>query len=233
MKNVLHLFLFLAFSLMFMQCGPDYQTNKRVLIKGQLQNSNGEPLGNIDVSAFTLTDNYFQGNQPNGYLLGRNKSQVDGSIAVVCLLDVESDFFVRVNGIEDYIDFSYVFKTDLPEPENLVVDMGTVTLRKKARVTFYFTRTSPVGTTIDYTISYQNPFCAVVYEDNNLLSEESSCYEQITITNNQDSDNTTFMNVFESVLGSNFTFTYSIDNQPEITETITIDQSNFTYEFTY
>lgn len=216
-----------------MQCGPDFQTNKRVLILGQIQNANGEPLSNIDVSAFTLTDDYFQGIQQNGYLLGRNKSEADGTIAVTCLLDVESDFFIKVNGDDDYIDYSYVFKTDLSEPENLVINMGTVMLQKKANITFNITRSSPEGTPIDYTIAYQNPFCAVVYEDDSLISEQSNCFETVSFnrslegTTDQDTDS------FSSVLGSNVTITFSIDNQPQMTENFTIDQLNYTYEFSY
>lgn len=215
------------------QCGPDYQTNKRVLIKGQIQNYMGEPLGNIEVSAFTLTDDYLFGNQQNGYLLGRNQSQADGSINVVCLLDVDSDFFIRVNGFEDYIDYSYAFKTDLPEPENLVVDMGTIILQKRAVVTFNFTRTSSMDASIEYSISYQNPICYEVYEDNNLITPESSCYEETNFSNTLDADTTTFSTDFNSILGSTFTLTYSINNEPELTETFTIDQPNSSYEFTY
>lgn len=233
MNDFSKVFFLIVLSLLLLQCGPDYQTNKRVLIKGQLQNDTGEPMRNIDVSAFTLTDDYFQGNQQNGYLLGRNKSQEDGSFAVICLLDVDSDFFITVNGIEDYIDYSYVFKTDFSEPEDLVVDMGTVTLRKRANVTFNLSRTSPAGTSIDFIISYENPFCAVVYEDDSLMSEESTCFERTTFTRSFDGNSENFSSSFNSVLGSDVTIIYSIDNQPEETETFTIDQSNFTYEFTY
>lgn len=233
MSDFLKVFFLIVFSLLLLQCGPDYQTNKRVLIKGQLQNGIGEPIGNIDVSVITLANGNFPGNQPNGYLLGRNKSQEDGSIAVICLLDVDSDFFITVNGIEDYIDYSYVFKTDFSEPEDLVVDMGTVTLRKGASVNFNLSRTSPAGTSIDFVISYENPFCTVVYEDDSLIPEESTCFEQRTFTRSLDGNSENFSSSFNSVLGSDFTIIYSIDNQPEETETFTIDQSNFTYEFTY
>ncbi|MGJ8591642.1 MAG: hypothetical protein ACSHXF_03795 [Aquaticitalea sp.] len=220
-------------SLLFFQCGPDFQTNKRVLIKGQLLNDIGAPLEDIDVSAFTLNENDFQGNIENGYLLGRNKSGSDGSIAVVCLLDVNSDFFIRVNGLDNYIDYTYVFKTDLPEPENLSIDIGTVTLRQKAEINVLFTRISPVGTSIDYTILYQNPYCVEVYEDDDLILEESSCYEEISMIDNFDGTNTNFTNGFMSLLGSTVTIIYSINNQPETTETFTIDQPNYTYEFSY
>ncbi|HLT34459.1 MAG TPA: hypothetical protein VKZ98_11750 [Aquaticitalea sp.] len=222
-----------VFAILLLQCGPDYQTNKRVLIKGQLQNHEGEPIGNIDVSAFTLTEDYLQGNQQNGYLLGRNQSQVDGSIAVVCLIDVESDFFIRVKGGDDFIDYSYVFKTDLSDPENLVVDMGNIILQKRAEVTFNLTRTSSMDSSIEYIVSYQNTICYEVYGDDNLIAEESSCYEQLTLSNTLEGSTANFTNVFNSILGANFTLTYSINNEPEITETFSINQPNSGYEFTY
>ncbi len=200
---------------------------------GQIQNINGEPLPNIDVSATTLTDDYFQGNQQDGYLLGRNKSNPDGTVRVTCLLDVNSDFFIKVNGNDEYIDYSYVFNTDLSEPEDLVINIGTVTLQKRANVTLNIIRLNQMDMPIEYSISYQLPRCAEVYEDSLLILDQSSCFDTTSFNRSIDGDSNQFQEDFVSLLGSIVTITYSINNQPQMIESFTINQSDFTYEFNY
>ncbi len=225
---------FFTLCLLF-SCTPELEPNQRILVKGIVLDSEGQALGGHEVQVYSeVTYGYFVFfYSRDEYLLGSGQTEPDGSFSVTSLSDKDRNFSVFIDGQELYSDYQYVTETlEYPSSESSF-DIGTVNLKDKATLNFSITRTSPSGTNISYSLTYQIPGCSEVYQDGVLNTELSDCYSEQVIGNMLNENNPDEAGQLETTLGSVVTFSYSINEQPTITETFIIDQPNYTYEFTY
>ena len=231
MKNPLILCLFLF--VIVNSCAPEFVNDARILATGTLTDGNGNTLPNKQVNLYIRNFSGFIDDYQTQYLVGSGISNEDGSFDVVGLLAYDENFFIAINGDDEHVDYIYQTSIGNQLPSNLAFELGTVFLKRKATASFNITRASSPGTSISYSISYQIPYCFEVYEEGILVPEMSNCYTQDSISGLLNDDNPNGTASMNSTVGSMLTFTYSINGQPEVTETFTIDQPNFSYEFTY
>lgn len=216
-------------------CEPEFERNQRVLVKGVVMDSEGQGLENYDVRIYTRasTGFFIFFHSEDDYLLGSGTTASDGSFNITSLSDRDRDFSIFVDGQEVHTDYLYAAETQDYFPPNSTFDLGNVTLKSKAAVDFSIIRNSPAGTTISYSLSYQTPTCAEVYEQGELNPDLSECYLDYTIWDNLSDSNPDETHEFETTLGSVITLSYSINEEPTVIETFTVDQLINTYEFTY
>lgn len=224
-------------AIILVSCGPPhFERDERILVKGKIVNQDNEGLTNNRVSVYTeILDFgiYFSPQTGDTYLLGQNFSQENGEFSVVSLFDRDSDFYVLVEGQEMYS--SYVYKTDTSNrsKNNLTFNLGTVELRRLANVNFNFTRTSGIGNELTYTVIFTSPNCFEVYENNVLDDDASQCFQPFYLSQNLGDSFPDSNESVTTILGSTVTFIYSINGQPEVTESIIVDNEDFTYDFSY
>src|SRR5690606_36583562 len=150
MNKLLQTSLLLISVLFLKSCGPpEFEKNTRILSKGVLQNQNGEPLSAIEVSVYTRAFNgefYVFGSNEDDYLLGNGFSNANGLFSVTSQFDKDDDFYIYVNGGDNYS--SYIFKTTTEDyiPNDLTFDLGSITLEKLATVQFKITNTTQLKT---------------------------------------------------------------------------------------
>ena len=75
--------------------------------------------------------------------------------------------------------------------------------------------------------------CNEVYMNEELIEEESFCFNTETFGGNLSNDNPTVDKNFSSIVGSDVVFTYSVNGAPQITQTLTIDQTDYEFNFRY
>lgn len=223
------------FLLLLTSCTPELEPNKRILVKGFVLDSEGRGLSGHEVNVYTRRSSGFFifSYGEDEYLIGSGKTISDGSFSVTSLSDRDDDFAITIDGKESYTDYSYATETQNYSPPDLIYELGNVLLKKKAKVNYTITRISGAGISISYSFSFQSPNCYEVYEEGVLNPQVSDCFTDVTINGFLNDNAPDISREFTTVLGSVITFMYSIDEQPMITETFTVDQTNDTYEFTY
>lgn len=230
MKFLLSFFISCFF---IVSCAPEFEFNTRILVKGNLQDENGAPLVDKNIRVYTRNFPGFLVDNQTQYVLGENKSSVDGSFEVTSLFEIDDKFYIAIDGDDTHINYLYQTSTETYRPNNLTFDLGTIVLKKKAIFNFSISRVSATGTTLNYSISFQSPNCMEIFEEGILVPELSNCYTDSIRNGTLDETNPDATIQLNTTLNSIITFAYSINNEPMITESITVDQPNFTYAFTY
>lgn len=215
-------------------CTPEFDSNKRILVTGIVLDSEGQGISGSQVNVYTKrSSGFLYAFGQDEYLLGSGTTSLDGSFNITSLSDRDNDFAITVDGGQDYSNYVYATETQDFSPTNLTFDIGNVNLLNKAVVDFSIARVSGSSNSISYSFSYQNPECFEVYEEGVLNQDLSDCYSE-RITGGASNENNPDMDgQLITTLGSVVTFNYSINEEPEVSETFTVDQVNFTYDFTY
>lgn len=234
--NVKSLLQLLLIVFVLASCEVPYEDNARLLIKGMIVDNNQAPISDVDVSAYLRRDNdfiYYSGSSTSGgEFLGQDKSNSEGYFKIVSLFGRANDFAVEIYK-EGYS--KYVYRTSLIdyEPENLQIDLGTIDLRKLADFNFQVLRTSSSSSEITYSFTYPQNYCREVFHEGQFVEEESFCFATNTISRHIDTTETSSSGIVSSIFNAEVLFTYSIDNGPEQTQTILIDQPEYEFAFEF
>jgi hypothetical protein len=232
MSKNLKYFAFIAL-VIFLDCTPNFENNTRILAKGIIQDQNTVPIADAKVSVYTRRPNGFFIFSQNEYLLGQNLSQSDGAFEVTSIFDKDPDFSIEINAGDAYT--KYVYKTDTEDytPANLVFNLGTVQLKQLGNVNYNITRTSGNGNTLRFSFKFVNDLCIEVFEEGILDPLQSFCFEENYNGRTLNDTNPDIVSSFKTPYGTVVEFTYSINDQPDVTETFTIDQENYDFTFNY
>ena len=226
-------------SLMFVvtNCETSFTSNTRLLVEGTIKDSEGLPIENAEISTYThRTTGLLFFPAPTGsdeYLLGRNYSDSNGKFSVVSLYDRNYDFSIEIKANENYSEYIYRTNTNDYTPDDLKFNLQNVTLNTLVDLNFAISRTSGEGNSITYTFNYSYPTCIEIYEAGVLDPNQSYCNYPSSLGQTLNDDNPNHDSSFSVALGSTVEFVYSINNDPEITETFIIDQPTYEFSFNY
>ncbi|WP_055436133.1 hypothetical protein [Lacinutrix algicola] len=226
------LVIFFVFS-----CEVQFDRNIRIETTGKTVDENSIAIPNLFVGVFTEAARFI-GFYPtlNGdreYLLGSSNSDENGDFSVTSLFDSDQDFFIFVDGGDSRTNYIYSSDTFDFEPQNFIFNLDEVSLKKKANINLNITRTSALGTALDFYISYQSPLCEEVFVNGVLDEALSNCnrVESVFRTLNDDSPN--YEKTSNSFITGTIEFGYSINGGAETIETFIINQENYDINFSY
>ncbi|WMI66802.1 hypothetical protein RBH94_06455 [Aestuariibaculum sp. YM273] len=229
-------YVFLLLGLMaFVNCKPpEFERNTRVLVKGKMIDENNQPISEVEISVYTYRfSGYIFDAIEDEYLLGLGKSKTDGSFEVVSLFDKDEDFAIVINGNEKYTNYTYLSSTTDHTPEDLVFDLEDKQLKSVSKVNYSISRTSPEGTTFRFSFQYSDINCIEYFNEGVLEPELSRCFFEANSGSFLNDTYPDYSNSFLTPIGTVVEFHYSINDQPEIIETFTVDQENYEFEFSY
>lgn len=228
MRFTFNLFKFICL-LLLIGCQPkEFEKNTRILVIGNVVDQNNIAIENASIKIFTEDEvgsifNIFPFvptfNQT--FNLGSTNTNLSGEFSVVSLLNRSNNFIVSVEKDENYAP--YLIKTSVFDytPDNLTVDVNTITLKEKSHFDLVLNNQN-TSATIDVTFDYEIPFCAEVYEEGILQENLSNCYPFETFAVSLQGED--FFKSFNSTTGSSLQIRYSINNQPEMVETIILNE---------
>ena len=215
-------------------CVTKFEDNTRVLVIGKVVNSSDEPIENAQISVYTRRPRgIFVSSGYDDYLLGRGYSGSDGEFSVTSILDLDDEFSIEIDGEEDETKYRYYSSTIDFVPSNLIYNLNTVEIKKIATINYNITRESGEENNLSYTFKYSSIYCAEYYEQGVLNENYSYCYNDLEDYRLLTDVNPDAERSLETTLGATVEFTYSINNQPEITETFTVNQPNYEFTFNY
>lgn len=233
MQKIHYAYLLLFF--LFTSCGFDIKDNTRMVFTGSVTDNTGKPIPNIPV---------FLGGMDAGRkeVLGKARTDNLGMFRAISLKTQTNNFYI--NRQKDYYQYRIEDKKENSDPVFTAVDfinvpgsmnLGTITLRRKATLNFKINKTSTSNDTLYWKLSYTHRSCQKIFYDGFLQEEESSCYEFFSdnSSNEQSPTEFNFENTYKTILGGTAEFTYRIDQEPAQTITLNIDQPNVTYVFEY
>ena len=214
-----------------LSCEVQLEDNTRILVEGIVKDQDNVPISEAKISVLTKRGNYSNGE--NQYIIGEGYSSSDGHFSIISLYDRDEDFAIEIDGGDAYS--TYVYKTNTLEytPLDLTFNLETVSLKKLAAFNYNMVRTSGESYTLRYSFKYIEGFCLEYYEGITLNEFQSSCYEERVVSRFLNDSNPDFEWLLYVPLGEIVEFTYSINDEPEITEFITINEDNYDFTFTY
>ncbi len=227
MKQNLLKFLFFAVFLSLTSClgdDVDIESNRRLLVKGKITDTQGQPLSNISVVTSAFGDE-----------LGRTNTDADGNFYLVSLdeqfdpLDilVNVDNFYNISINDEYSTRSYFSEA---HTNRLLYDLGTIVLEKRATLNFTFNNIPGDENTLTYTIKYTPANCELPL---NVFDPPENCELNASFDGNFNSISENQTIHIESILETNVILEYSINFEP--TQTIEIPLTNLetNYVFEY
>lgn len=229
-------FLLLLCSLFF-NCDVKFDNDVRIEVSGKIIDESSEPMANINVGVYTSSGR-LSGFFPleigrNQLLLGRGNSNEFGDFSVTSLFDSNQDFFIFIDGKNEYTDYIYSENTFGYTPDDYLYNLEEVQLKKRAAVNVNITRTSPAGTILDFTITYQTPFCEEIFINGVLDNESSFCFKPDNFFSTLNDDNPNFAYSFDSFKTGIVQLTYTINNGVQTNETFTISEEDYNINFNY
>jgi len=214
-----------------LSCEVHLEDNTRILVEGTVRDENNSPISSAKISVLIKRSNYNNGE--NQYILGEGYSNFEGEFTVTSLYDKDEDFAIEIDGGDNYS--TYVYKTNTLEytPLDLTFNLETVSLKKLASFNYHIERTSGESNTLRYTFKYIKGFCLEYYEGTTLNEFQSSCYQEQVVSQFLNDSNPDVEWLLSIPFGDVVEFTYAINDEPEITEFITINEDNYDFTFTY
>lgn len=208
----------------------EVDNNIRVLVKGKVVDQNNLPINNANIEVYT------DANTPGALpvLLGLGTTDNLGGFEITSLFGSNSIFYVEV-----FLDnqFSkYTFQTTTPDfyLEDLIFDLQTVTLNQISIFNYSITRSSPDGTSLEFSFKFSDPDCFQTFDEGILNEQQSFCFQDRMVSRIL---NDTRPNVddaqFIIPLNASIEFTYKINDGPEVTEIINSNTTNYEFEFSY
>ncbi|WP_179009268.1 hypothetical protein [Winogradskyella forsetii] len=219
--------LFILFS-----CEVPFEDNARLLVKGRVLDENNQPISDADIAVSTREGEGFIFGTDLEFL-GDVQSASDGTFEIITLFGRDQKFVVDVFIDNDYTSYRYITDTEFFTPTDYTIDLGVVPIKRKADFNFNITRTSPPDIELQYTLEYMNNFCSEVYVDEQLDEDQTNCYETQSFGGILNNNNPNTSTQIQSFIGAEVTFSYSINGQVEESQTITIDQSEYDFNFNY
>lgn len=216
----------------FFGCEIPYRDDARLLIKGRVLDENSEPISGANVAVYAREGvSFFTGTLTT--LLNETETLADGSFSTIMLLALDENFVIEVSVDNNYSRYQYRTDTVAFVPEDFLIDLGTVPVERLASLNYNITQENASSLDFEYTFSYVTTQCTEVYSEGVLNTEASSCYETTTRSSALTADNPNDAGSFSTLLGAEVLFTYRINDQPELTETLVIDQTDYEFNFAY
>lgn len=217
---------------MLFSCEVPYKDNARLLIKGQVLDENSQPISGANISILAREGVSFLSGSATT-LLNEIESLSDGSFSTIMLLPLDENFAIEVAVNTDYSLYQYRTNTLTFTPDNYLIDLGTVPIRRNAIMDYNIVRENVSNTAFTYTFHYQFNQCVEIYANDELDVDETFCFEMTSRGRSLSNDNPNDMGNFITPLGSEVVFTYSTNGQPEESQTIIIDETTNEFNFSY
>ncbi|SDG83869.1 hypothetical protein [Winogradskyella thalassocola] len=231
MKLLFKFFLIPCFLTTVLSCEVHLEDNTRILVEGIIKDQDNMPVPDAKVSVHTRRSNFSGGENP--YLLGEGYSASDGTFSVTSFYDKDEDFAIEIALNESYSTYVYKSNTLNFTPIDLTFNLETITLRKLANFNYNIVKTSSASSAITYSFRYVEGFCLEYFEGGTLNELQSVCYQERFISKTLNDDNPDYEWLLQVPIGEVVEFTYSINDEPEITEFITINESSYDFTFNY
>lgn len=227
MNNLLlkSLFLFLVCTLSgCLGDDVDIESDRRILVKGRVIDSMGNPLPDISIVT-----------SAHGDALGQSHTDASGNFRLISLDEQFDplDIYINVdNFFNSTINSEYSNRSYLSAVHNkrLLYDLGDIILGKRVKLNFIFNNIPGDENTLDYTIEYTPANCEIPLT---VVNPPENCDLGASYEGNlsQISENRT-LNI-ESLMGTNVILTYSLNFEP--TQTIEIPlinlETNYVFEY--
>lgn len=224
MKSSLYKIILFGVLLLFSSCEKlEITNNERLLVKGKIVDQNGNALSNISIKTEAVNR-----------ILSKTSTDANGNFELTSLNANTDPLHVLVN-IASSINFenenpdyaSKVFSSE-GENEQLLLDMGTVTLSGLGSFSLLLKNLPGDNNTVEYTLSYTSIVCHLSLEFNNDVCEFDQSTQDFLDVN---SENRTIGG--ESILGSVAVFEYKLNNGPAQTIEIPVTNPPVNYVFEY
>ncbi|MDC8000876.1 carboxypeptidase-like regulatory domain-containing protein [Aequorivita todarodis] len=235
-KNLI-LFLLFATILLFQSCEVQILDDSRILVKGNLVDSNNNPLPNIAVRC-----------QSYGEILGETRSDANGQFQFTSL-ESENNYPLNIminlksSGYDYYVGgYNYYELTENPDysakkyfndaynrSNSSTYNLGQIQLNEAAHLTILFTNIPGDNNRVAYKLEFQSAVCAIDLNSNNT----EDCLIADDYYNQLDINSTNFQTNLDSQLGTTVLLKYILNEQPEQTISIPLTNLENTYVFEY
>lgn len=215
----------------FFSCETRFEDDTRILVKGKVEDAMGNPIRDAEI--IVTTNSAISLFSEDEFILGQNLSESDGSFAVTSLFKQDDDFNIRIDAGEMFSKYVYITNTENYTPDNLVFNLQNTALYALGSVNYDISRTSSNENSLQYSFKYNGTICYETFEEGVLIESEDDCFDNRFENGILNDSNSLETGDFTVLLGTTVEFTYSINQQPEITETFIIDQENYEFTFTY
>ncbi|MEP5255871.1 MAG: hypothetical protein ABJQ39_12485 [Winogradskyella arenosi] len=223
----------MALSVLFLLCSCEVQLedNMRIVVKGQVQDQYQAAIPEAKITVQTRRGNY-SGSQ-SSYVLGEGYSTADGQFSVISFYDGDEDFAIEVSAGDDYSSYVYKQNTVNFTPSDYTFNLETVALKAMADFNLKVLRTSGEGNTLTYSLTYTEGFCLEFYEGEQPNPYDNTCYPQRMVSQQLNDNGPDIEKTYRVPIGEPVVFTYSINDEPEITEIITVNTASYDFSFSY
>lgn len=230
-KNYISLLISSLALVVFFSCADtQVDNNIRVLVKGSVTDQNNVPIADAYISV--KTDANAQG--ASTVLLAEGFSDDLGAFQITSLFGSNDLFFIDVEFENQYSTYTYKTSTLNFRPDDLIFDLQTIQLKKISRFTINIDRESGPTNILEFSFNYLEPNCFQTYDEGVLNEMETFCFEERTFSRTLNDDNPILENrrLFLP-LGSVVEFRYSINQEPEQVEIVTVDTEDYEFTFSY
>jgi len=226
MKQNILKFLLLTILISFSGClgdDVDIESNRRLLVKGKITDTQGAPLANISVITSAHDDD-----------LGSTLTDADGNFNLVSLDEQFDPLDILINANEFYnpnINTDYGSRSYLStqHTNRVLYELGTIVLGKRATLNFNINNI-PGDNTLNFELKFTPSDCQLPL---NIFDPPTDCNLSENITGNlaSNSENKTF--TVPSILGSTALFEYSLNGNDTQTIEIPLTNPETNYVFEY
>lgn len=243
-------YLLFFYALLFTSCGYDVANNTRMEFTGTVTDQAGNPipetfvyLEGLDHTGGSIMSPGYERSEN----LGENHTDHLGNFRVVSLKT--STNILHINRSEDshfgYDEDTHEVYSEPTYNNNYTAvdyinvsgseDFGTIKLHKKAELLFKINKTSITNDTLTWRLSYTHAVCYYIFNNGYVYEEESSCHENFADNDFQQQipSEPIFERTYRTILGGTAEFIYHINDQPEQSILLNIDETQETYVFEY
>lgn len=222
-------------------CEPEIMDDRRILVKGNIVDSENNPIPNISVR----TQSYSR-------ILGQAVTDANGNFKFTSL-EVEDynslNIMVNIKAGNYYEDGGYIYyeggyNYDLTENPDYsakqyfnnfqnrpaaTYNLEKIQLNEAARLAVLFTNIPGDNNTVAYKLEYDSAICLI---DLN-INDSEECHFDDDFYQQLDINSTNFQINLNSQLGTTVLFKYILNNEPEQTISIPLANLENTYVFEY
>ena len=220
-----------CFTALVYGCEINLEPDTRILVSGQVLDEVNQPVtqAQVEVTSRIATSIFGE----DDLILGSGLTDDSGSFNVVSLLERDDEFAVRVNKNEDFTSYTYFTDTAANELDDLEINLGEVSLKRIATVSFNINETSGTGNTLNFTLKYNDIECIEFFNGEIIDMNNSFCFQQVQISQVLETTVTSTNGMFLTPLLSEIEFTYSINNQSPITEIFVVNDTSYDFTFNF
>jgi len=210
------------------------ENDTRIIVKGKVIDSNNLPISNANILVYAKKgEGIPTASDIDKKILGSNFSDSNGDFSVISVLARDDEFTVEVKANDDYTLYVYQTNTEDYVPTDLVFNIPTITLNKLATINYDIARISDEENTLQYNFRYLGDFCFEVYDDEDLNIGESRCLLEQGFGQNLTLNNPTATGDFVAPINSIVQFNYRLNGGEMQSETFTLNQEDYEFEFSY